>query len=151
MWKLSKSSVPFISKDILDPGSTHMGVIGLLYKQSYMLKEFKEMLTEEYEFSYWVPNVLFAVVCILLGILAAFFVLLPGLLSVSPLKIPFIVIILSLFLYPQWSLCLEIVQKLRNEIDYIRLFCVSWDLSMANWKWPSFAFLIFCLSQKGTW
>ena len=109
-----------------------MGVVGLLYKQSYMLKEFKEMLTEEYEFSYWVPNVLFAVVCILLGVLAAFFILLPGLLSVSPLKIPFIVIILSLFLYPQWSLYLEIVQKLKNEIDYIRLFCVRWVLSMAN-------------------
>ena len=77
-----------------------MGIIGLLYKQSYMLKEFKEMLTEEYEFSYWVPNVLFAVVCILLGIIAAFFVLLPGLLSVSTQKITFIVIILSLFLYP---------------------------------------------------
>ena len=77
-----------------------MGFIGLLYKQSYMLKEFKEMLTEEYEFSYWVPNVLFAVVCILLGILAAFFVLLPGLLSVSPLKIPFIVLeIISLLPY----------------------------------------------------
>ena len=130
--EIVKSSVPFISKDVLDPGSAHMGVMGLLYKQSYMLKEFKEMLTEEYEFSYWVPNVLFAVACILLGFLAAFFVLLPGLLSVSPLKIPFIVIILSLFLYPQWSLCLEIVQKLKNEIHYIRLFCVRWVLSLAN-------------------
>ena len=79
-----------------------MGIIGHLYKQSYMLKEFKEMLTEEYEFSYWVPHALFAAVCILLGCLAAFFILLPGLLSVSPLKLPFIVIILSLFLYPQW-------------------------------------------------
>ena len=95
--EIVKSSVPFISKDVLDPGSAHMGVMGLLYKQSYMLKEFKEMLTEEYEFSYWVPNVLFAVACILLGFLAAFFVLLPGLLSVSPLKIPFIVIILTFF------------------------------------------------------
>ena len=62
-----------------------------------------------------------------------------------------IVIILSMFLYPQWSLCLEIVQKLRNEIDYIRLFFVLWVLSMANWKWPSFAFLIICVSQKWTW
>ena len=129
---LSKSSVLFISKGVLDPGSAHMGIIGHLYKQSYMLTEFKELLTEEYQFSYWVPNALFAVVAILLGFLAAFFLLLPGLLRVSPLKIPFLIIVLSLFLYPQWSLCIEIVQKLKNEIDYIRLFCVRWVLSMAN-------------------
>lgn len=95
----------------LDPGSYHMGILGYLFKIPYMSEHYHKILTEEYNFH---PFVAFAalftaalLVCCLL-VLCFYY----DLVHLHPLKLPFVYIVLSLFLYPQWSFLEEIVQKL---------------------------------------
>jgi len=79
----------------LDPGSYHMGILGFLFKIPYMFMAFTVLFTAT------------ILVCLLLVPCLNY-----DLVHLHPLKLPFVYVVLSLFLYPQWSFLEEIVQKL---------------------------------------
>ena len=88
-----------------------MGILGYLFKIPYMSEHYHKILTEEYNFHPFVAfAVLFTAAILVFCLIVLCFYY--DLVHLHPLKLPFVYIVLSLFLYPQWSFLEEIIQKL---------------------------------------
>ena len=105
-----------------DPGSVHMGIFGLLLKLlkpiysplnklAKILDDYQKILTEDYNFPTLVSFAILIIASSPFWILCAL-CLNFNLMQLHPLKLPFVVVVLSLFLYPQWSFLEEISQQL---------------------------------------
>ena len=105
-----------------DPGSVHMGIFGFLLKLLKpiysplkklikIFEDYHEILTEDYNFPTLVSSVILIIASCPLWMLFALCMNFK-LMQLHPLKLPFVVAVLSLFLYPQWSFLEEISQQL---------------------------------------
>jgi hypothetical protein len=99
-----------------------MGIFGLLLKLlkpiysplnklAKILDDYQKILTEDYNFPTLVSFAILIIASSPFWILCAL-CLNFNLMQLHPLKLPFVVVVLSLFLYPQWSFLEEISQQL---------------------------------------